>query len=461
MVRVIKQETYDEVVKENIEEFDMSPQEAVDDAIKQFEAQGIDLSNIIKDLALDNNENTIKICLDNLKCLLENKNFDDVESIFNKLKIELNKDIARRVYAGKENAYNIIIDILKLTKDNLNIFKAGLSTLISLMNGHPDLLDDNGIEFQINCLDEIEDISTVQLVLKWIKECCIKHEKNRQNIFTAKILDRLMKIVKKNDVNGDELRAACGVMRALVLDDDLRHEYGKAHEHAAQIARSSLEILTLLLSKFKDNEKVVGDLMLTLATLIVRNEFCQEVEDAGGLTFILDVIINHPDTERLNWQALKLLKALAGNDNVKAHIITSGSAPLIISTLSRFKTSENVVAAGLACISALTLRSSSNSGVFYDCGAPGIIVDALKHYPKSQNVIKQGSWAIRNMTVRNKTESLEFITHGIESIFQDAIANHGSALEQDVKAAMRDLGLKVNLKEQWTGKGVAMTNDRV
>lgn len=57
-----------------------------------------------------------------------------------------------------------------------------------------------------------------------------------------------MKIVKKDDVNGDELRAACGVMRALVLDDDLRHEYGKAHEHAAQIARSSLEILTLLLS---------------------------------------------------------------------------------------------------------------------------------------------------------------------------------------------------------------------
>lgn len=77
--------------------------------------------------------------------------------------------------------------------------------------------------------------------------------------------------------------------------------------------------------------------MLTLATLLVRNEFCQEVEDAGGLTYILDVIINHPDTERLNCQALKLLKALAGNDNVKAHIITSGSAPLIISTLSRFK----------------------------------------------------------------------------------------------------------------------------
>lgn len=39
MVRVISQETFDEVVKENIEEFDMTPEEAVKDAVRQFEAQ--------------------------------------------------------------------------------------------------------------------------------------------------------------------------------------------------------------------------------------------------------------------------------------------------------------------------------------------------------------------------------------------------------------------------------------
>jgi hypothetical protein len=39
MVRVISQATFDEVVKENMEEFDMSPEEAVLDAVQQFEAQ--------------------------------------------------------------------------------------------------------------------------------------------------------------------------------------------------------------------------------------------------------------------------------------------------------------------------------------------------------------------------------------------------------------------------------------
>lgn len=94
---------------------------------------------------------------------------------------------------------------------------------------------------------------------------------------------------------------------------------------------------------FKRDMKVVGDLMITLAALIVRNEFCQEVEDAGGLKFILDIMTEYPDSEKLNWQALKLLKALAGNDNVKSHIVTSGCAPLIVSAISRMKVNLSVI----------------------------------------------------------------------------------------------------------------------
>lgn len=39
MVRVISQETFDSVVKENVEELNMSLEEAVNDAKTQFEAQ--------------------------------------------------------------------------------------------------------------------------------------------------------------------------------------------------------------------------------------------------------------------------------------------------------------------------------------------------------------------------------------------------------------------------------------
>ena len=32
--------------------------------------------------------------------------------------------------------------------------------------------------------------------------------------------------------------------------------------------------------------------------------------------------------------------------------------------------------------------------------------------------------------------------------------------EESVKAALRDLGLKVEMKEQWKGTGVTMSNDQ-
>ncbi|XP_060822387.1 armadillo repeat-containing protein 6 homolog [Bombus pascuorum] len=458
MVRVITQETYDEVVNENMEQFSMTPKEAIEDAVKQFEAQGVDLSNIIKDLILNDDSELIVSSLNQINNAIEDQNYENVHHTLDKLRNELDKDIARRIYAGKKGAYNTLIKLMKACLSNATIIKSALKAITSLMNGNPDLLNDEGIALQIQILDRYPDISTLQLLLRWIRECCIKHELNRQGIFNADIFNKLKKILIRDDTSGPELRDACAVIRALVLDDDIRHEYGKAHEHASVIAKGALNVLTGLLPRYKKDKGVVGDLIITLAALIVRNEFCQEVEDAGGLKFVIDVMIDHPDSEKLNWQALKLLKALAGNDDVKSHIITSGCGPLIVSAISRMRESECVVTAGLACISALTLRCPSNAGVFYDCGAPLVIVDAMKAYPKSVTLLKQAAWAIRNMSVRNKAECSEFITHGIEDVLTSALKLHGSKIESDVKAALRDLGLKVELKERWTGKGVSMNN---
>ena len=62
------------------------------------------------------------------------------------------------------------------------------------------------------------------------------------------------------------------------------------------------------------------------------------------------------------------------------------------------------------------------------------------------------------MSVRNKAECSEFITYGVEDVLAKALKQHDSKIESDVKAALRDLGLKVELKERWTGKGVSMSN---
>eukprot|EP01032_Pedospumella_encystans_P037776 gene37776-42788_t len=46
MARKISQETFDDVVRENIEEFDLDDKAALEDAINQFKKQDVDLSSI-------------------------------------------------------------------------------------------------------------------------------------------------------------------------------------------------------------------------------------------------------------------------------------------------------------------------------------------------------------------------------------------------------------------------------
>jgi hypothetical protein len=37
--------------------------------------------------------------------------------------------------------------------------------------------------------------------------------------------------------------------------------------------------------------------ILTLTALIVRNEFCEKVDKAGGIMFIMDVFVSYPASE--------------------------------------------------------------------------------------------------------------------------------------------------------------------
>lgn len=39
------------------------------------------------------------------------------------------------------------------------------------------------------------------------------------------------------------------------------------------------------------------ELLATLGALVVREEFCREVEECGGLTVLMDVMVTYPDDE--------------------------------------------------------------------------------------------------------------------------------------------------------------------
>lgn len=78
------------------------------------------------------------------------------------------------------------------------------------------------------------------------------HENNRQMIVEAGFVELLKPYLKCDE--SFMLREVCCLYRYLVLDDDIRVEFGKAHEHARLIATECLEDLTQLLDSKLSNK---------------------------------------------------------------------------------------------------------------------------------------------------------------------------------------------------------------
>lgn len=89
-------------------------------------------------------------CIKTLQEQLNDSSLENDEQISHELtilKIELNKELAVRVHAGKEGLYPLLIDCLsKLEPDYL---LQVLETLTIFMNGYPDLLDKTGLDFML------------------------------------------------------------------------------------------------------------------------------------------------------------------------------------------------------------------------------------------------------------------------------------------------------------------------
>ena len=111
--------------------------------------QGVDLSNIIKDLSLNNAADDLTSCIKNLSDCVKSAEYDHAAPFLNKLKSELEKDIARRVFAGKNGAYTTLLDVITSCKHEPHLLRTALKTVTVLMTGNPDLLEENGVKLQM------------------------------------------------------------------------------------------------------------------------------------------------------------------------------------------------------------------------------------------------------------------------------------------------------------------------
>lgn len=113
MAKIISQETFDDVVKENIVEFEMDVQEAKDETVKQFEAQGINLANIIKDLTINETSGkpVLNETIEQLKTILTSGDIgsNEVVKLLEVLGNECKASVPHRVVSSIRNLFSFMI----------------------------------------------------------------------------------------------------------------------------------------------------------------------------------------------------------------------------------------------------------------------------------------------------------------------------------------------------------------
>ncbi|XP_065434610.1 armadillo repeat-containing protein 6 isoform X2 [Chrysemys picta bellii] len=364
------------------------------------------------------------------------------------------EQLAVRYLAGQKGACPVVLSACKLASGDRSAMLKALHAFSALMDGQPDLLDSAGQELLLRTLKENADDAEMTLAgIRCIRHACLKHEQNRQELVKGGILPLLTgAIVRHGDCAG-VVREASSALRVMTFDDDIRVPFGQAHDHAKMIVseNNGLRILIEAAKAFTDDSSVLRELCATLARLSVRNEFCQEIVDLGGLNFMVALLADCIDHQELVKQVLSAMWAIAGNDDVKDAIVNTGGTDLIVLAMSHHLASPQICEQGCAALCMLALRKPENCKVIMEGGGALVALQAMKVHPREVAVQKQACMLIRNLVSRNRDFSQAILEMGAEDLIVQARTVHQDC-DDIAKAALRDLGCKVDLRELWTGQ---------
>ncbi|XP_075063627.1 armadillo repeat-containing protein 6 [Mixophyes fleayi] len=456
----ITQETFDAVVQENISEFDLNPEEALNEAIQQFESQGVDLTNIIKVVKIQSEENedatghTILQTLESLRKNVESSSVSSVSELLIQFGDQCKQGMAHRYLAGQKSAYSVVLKAWQLLEADREGLLNALYAMSSLTDGQPDLIEGVGLKLLVCVMQNYSsDAEVTLLAIRLTRHVCLKHEQNRQDLVKEGVLRHLTGAISNHGADPDVVREACSALKIMTFDDDIRVPFGHAHDHAKMIVleNAGLKLLIEAAKDFADNTGVLSELCATISRLCVRNEFCQDVVDLGGLNFMVALLADCIDNQELVKQVLSALRAIAGNDDVKDAIVNSGGTYLIVLAMTRHICNAQVCDQGCAALSMLALRKPENCKVIMEGGGALAALQAMKVHPKDSGVQKQACMVIRNLVSRTQDFSQPILEMGAESLILQARSTHKDC-DDVAKAALRDLGCKIELRELWTGQ---------
>ncbi|GLE02129.1 hypothetical protein PINS_up010967 [Pythium insidiosum] len=466
-MKQISQETFDEVVKENMEEFEMTPEEALEDAVAQFESQGVDLSNIIKLVggARDSNGAAsaggalleLKTAIASLQEIVTAAGQCDGGAVSQPLK-QLSDLCGQapemKVIAGQHGAIEPLVELLESSNQDTRDRVCELLVLLSTENK-----DNQGragragaMERLAQSLTSAETMSSTSLLqfLTLVRALCFKHESNKAAFAKALGVDALcgyFALASTDDAVSKHLAAA---LRVLTINDDPRATMSQAQDSIKLlVSRDAITFILEAVKTRRETPELLAAWLIVLKQLAITEDNCKKILELQGLELLFDLMGQYERHLTVTKRCVTVFRNVAASDEIKQCIISSGGVARILEAMEIHRGDVSMQQHACATLAAIALRSPENSTRLVELGAARHIAVAMRSHSNDTTLLRQASLAIRNLVARSPELRARILEEDVEDVLRQAQRYRGCG--DEAYAALRDLGCSIQLSTFGTG----------
>lgn len=486
----ISQVTFDETVRENMEEFELEREEAVKDALRQFTSQGVDLGNICVTLhecdghwleEVDAQLTALTACLDNgvqvalpaawdragtvvaLRALHAALTEADVDKAANARKLMGSKEtvnVVARLWQEEEGEPATAAADTAAAEARL----LALAVTQALCSGGPageasrDAFWPTSMRMLCDAAKHAyaqKDQAFYLPFLTLVRVLCTRAEDNKVSFVRYGGLDLLLGALKEEPWASDRniVCEACGALKAVTAVDDFRKDFSASHTHTrALVGKGAIPLLLQSCHRFPTDLDTVAAALAALRNLANNDESVYQIASEGGLDLAVRALEAHWSHPPLAQTAIGLFRNVSADDRHKTSLCNNGAAELMLKAMRKHGEEVKIQEHGLATMGAMALRSPDNCRQLVGLGAVLVILQAFRQHAEARTIQRQACLAVRNMVSRVPELGEAFLEGGAEPLLR--LAGRYQESVDEAYAALRDLKCDVKrvMVDPATGK---------
>lgn len=441
------QRYFDEMLEENIEEFEMEPAEALASTIDQCKAQSIDVSGFDVSGSAEGREERARARA--LAAELAQKSF---AAFFKEAPALLSAKNPRSRHNAEalyeENGLNALFDALSAGDVPAESLGQAVDAAILVLKG-AERARPGVTKLRAHCILNLargaDGGPGMDRGVVLLRTAATKCEHAKANVMQAGGGHFAVEVLEGADRAPSEVREAALLLRAICMADDLSAKISGAHERTRDLAAvGAMEALLARCADFEADAPVLSALLSALKQLCTSEEAVRQAAAGGALAVATRALGSHGGDAAMARSCLGLFRNAAADDDVKHRVCEPALLAMLLAAMDAHGADALLQEHGCGAIAAAVLRRPDLSERCVGSGAARRIVAAMRRHPGAVALQRQACLAVRNMAVRAEPATKDaLLLDGVEECLR--LAGRFQGAVDEAYAALRDLGLDVGI----------------